>query len=77
MKKGFNFDEARANDSSNRHEDWADRSLEMSKRELRQLRNVMTKYKDDPEGRKKMLKKMKKFYNSSIAEIERIDYKPQ
>ena len=37
----------------------------------------MTKYKDDPEGRKKMLKKMKKFYNSSIAEIERIDYKPQ
>ena len=44
----------------NAKEGWAERSLEKTSRELKALRNVIEKYKDDPKGRKKMMKKMKK-----------------
>ena len=43
----------------NAKEGWAERSLEKTSRELKALRNVIEKYKDDPKGRKKMMKKMK------------------
>ena len=36
----------------------AERSLEKSSRELRALRKIIEKYKDDPKGKKKMMKKM-------------------
>ena len=35
----------------------AERSLEKSSRELRALRKIIEKYKDDPKGKKKMMKK--------------------
>lgn len=56
---------------------WAERSLERSSRELRMLRNVIEKYKDDPKGRAKMMKKMKKYWKSNLSIIEGLDYKPK
>ena len=55
----------------------AERSLEKSSRELRTLKRVIEKYKDDPKGKKKMLKKMQKYWRSPIAEIKGLDYKPR
>jgi hypothetical protein len=56
---------------------WAERSLEKSSRELKMLRKVIEQYKDDPKGRAKMLKKMKKYWNSNIAAVKSLDYKPK
>ena len=36
-----------------RHKDWADKSLQKTTRELKVLRDVIEKYKDDPKGRAK------------------------
>ena len=55
----------------------AERSLEKSSRELRTLKKVIEKYKDDPKGKKKMLKQMQKYWRSPIAEIKGLDYKPK
>ena len=55
----------------------AERSLEKSSKELRTLKKVIEKYKDDPVGKKKMLKKMQKYWRSPIAEIKGLDYKPK
>ena len=55
----------------------AERSLERSSRELRTLKKVIEKYKDDPKGKKKMLKKMQKYWRSPIATIKGLDYKPK
>ena len=55
----------------------AERSLEKSSKELRTLKKVIEKYKDDPKGKKKMLKKMQKYGRSPIAEIKGLDYKPK
>ena len=41
------------------------------------LRKVIEKYKDDPKGKRKMLKKMQKYWRSPIAEIKGLDYKPK
>ena len=60
----------------NAKEGWAERSLEKSSRELKALRNVIEKYKDDPKGRKKMMKKMKKYWRSNLAEVHGMDNKP-
>jgi len=56
---------------------WAERSIEKSSQELRMLRKVIEQYKDDPKGRAKMLKKMKKYWNSNLAAIKSLDYKPK
>jgi hypothetical protein len=56
---------------------WAERSLEKSSRELKMLRRVIEQYKDDPKGRAKMLKKMKKYWNSNLAAVKSLDYKPK
>ena len=61
----------------NPRETAAERSLEKSSRELRTLKNIIEKYKDDPKGKKKMLKKMQKYWKSPIAEIKGLDYKPK
>ena len=61
----------------NPRETAAERSLEKSSRELRTLKNIIEKYKDDPKGKKKMLKKMQKYWRSPIAEIKGLDYKPK
>ncbi len=55
----------------------AERSLEKSSRELRTLRKVIERYKDDPKGKKKMLKKMQKYWRSPLAEVKSLDYKPK
>ena len=55
----------------------AERSLERSSKELRTLKRVIEKYKDDPAGKKKMLKKMQKYWRSPIAEVKSLDYKPK
>tara|TARA_B100001113_G_scaffold254046_1_gene209494 strand:+ start:1633 stop:2004 length:372 start_codon:yes stop_codon:yes gene_type:complete len=55
----------------------AERSLEKSSRELRTLKKVIEKYKDDPKGKKKMLKQMQKYWRSPIAEVKSLDYKPK
>ena len=55
----------------------AERSLEKSSRELRTLKKVIEKYKDDPKGKKKMLKKMQKYWRSPLAEVQSLDYKPK
>ena len=34
-----------------RHKDWADKSLQKTTKELKMLREVIEKYKDDPDGR--------------------------
>jgi len=60
-----------------RHADWAERSLEKSSKELKMLRRVIEQYKDDPKGRAKMLKKMKKYWSSNVATIKNLDYKPK
>ena len=39
----------------------AERSLAQTTRELKQIRKVMEKYPNDPKGRAKMLKKLKKY----------------
>ena len=55
----------------------AERSLEKSSRELRTLKKVIEKYKDDPKGKKKMLKQMQKYWRSPLAEVRSLDYKPK
>ena len=55
----------------------AERSLEKSSRELRTLKKVIEKYKDDPKGKKKMLKKMQKYWRSNLSEVQSLDYKPK
>ena len=40
------------------------------------LREVIEKYKDDPDGRHKMLKKMKRLWNSPIQTVRDLDMKP-
>tara|TARA_B100001113_G_C21020267_1_gene583223 strand:+ start:322 stop:687 length:366 start_codon:yes stop_codon:yes gene_type:complete len=55
----------------------AERSLEKSSKQLKALRKVIEQFKDDPKGKKKMLKKMKKYWKSPIAEIKGLDYKPK
>lgn len=55
----------------------AERSLEKSTRELRMLRKVIEQYKDDPKGRAKMMKKMKKYWSSNVAAIKNLDYQPK
>ena len=55
----------------------AERSLERSSKELRTLKKVIEKYKDDPKGKKKMLKKMQKYWRSPLAEVKSLDYKPK
>lgn len=54
----------------------AERSMEKTSRELKALRKVIEKYKDDPEGRRKMMKKMKKYWRSNLAEVHGMDQKP-
>ena len=60
----------------NAGEGWAERSIEKSSRELKALRKVIEKYKDDPKGRKKMMKKMKRYWRSNLAEVQGMDNKP-
>ena len=55
----------------------AERSLEKSSRELRTLKKVIEKYKDDPKGKKKMLKQMQKYWRSPLAAVRSLDYKPK
>ena len=55
----------------------AERSLEKSSKELRTLKKIIEKYKDDPKGKKKMLKKMQKYWKSPLAEVKSLDYKPK
>ena len=55
----------------------AERSLEKSSKELRTLKRIIEKYKDDPKGKKKMLKKMQKYWRSPLAEVKSLDYKPK
>ena len=55
----------------------AERSLEKSSKELRTLKKVIEKYKDDPKGKKKMLKQMQKYWRSPLAEVRSLDYKPK
>ncbi len=55
----------------------AERSLEKSSRELRTLKRIIEKYKDDPKGKKKMLKNMQKYWRSPLAEVKSLDYKPK
>ena len=50
--------------------------MEKTSRELKALRNVIEKYKDDPKGRKKMMKKMKRYWRSNLAEVHGMDNKP-
>ena len=66
MAQGFNAREVAA-----------ERSLEKSSKELKMLRKVIEKYKDDPKGKKKMLKKMQKYWRSPLAEVKSLDYKPK
>ena len=44
---------------------------------MKALRKVIEQFKDDPKGKKKMLKKMKRYWKSPIAEIKGLDYKPK
>lgn len=70
MAKGFGDFTPQSN------EVWAERSLDKSSRELRALRKVIEKHKDDPQGRAKMMKKMKKYWRSNLAEVQGMDSKP-
>lgn len=54
----------------------AERSMEKTSRELKALRKVIEKYKDDPKGRRKMMKKMQKYWRSNLAEVQGMDHKP-
>tara|TARA_Y100001938_G_scaffold149587_1_gene236920 strand:- start:82 stop:495 length:414 start_codon:yes stop_codon:yes gene_type:complete len=60
----------------NAKEGWAERSMEKTSRELRALRKVIEKYKDDPKGRKKMMKKMQKYWKSNLSVVHGMDNKP-
>ena len=53
----------------------AERSLEKSSRELKALRRIIEKYKDDPK-KKKMLKKMQKYWRSNMSIVQGMDRKP-
>ena len=55
----------------------AERSLEKSSKELRTLKRIIEKYKDDPKCKKKMLKKMQKYWRSPLAEVKSLEYKPK
>ena len=66
MSKGFSGREANA-----------ERSLEKSSKELRTLKKVIERFKDDPAGKKKMLKKMQKYWRSPIADVKSLDHKPK
>ena len=59
-----------------RHKDWADKTIQKTTKELKLLREVIEKYKDDPQGRHKMLKKMRRYWNSNINTIKDLDMKP-
>ena len=48
----------------------AERSLERSSKELRTLKKVIEKYKDDPKGKKKMLKKMQKYWRTPPEDLQ-------
>ena len=50
--------------------------MEKTSRELKALRRIIEKYKDDPKGRKKMMKKMQKYWRSNLAEVQGMDHKP-
>jgi hypothetical protein len=50
--------------------------MEKTSRELKALRKVIEKYKDDPKGRRKMMKKMQKYWRSNLAEVQGMDHKP-
>ena len=54
-------------------ENAVDRSLMHSVRRMNALTKVLGKYENDPKGRKKMLKKMKKYYHGWQGELDRID----
>jgi hypothetical protein len=54
----------------------AERSMEKTSRELKALRRIIEQYKDDPKGRKKMMKKMQKYWRSNLAEVQGMDHKP-
>ena len=54
----------------------AERSLEKSSRELKALRRIIEKYKDDPKGKKKMLKKRQKYWRSNMSIVQGMDRKP-
>ena len=54
----------------------AERSLAKSTRELKQIQKVLKKYPNDPKGRKKMLKKLQKYWRSPLGELQRINYTP-
>ena len=54
----------------------AERSLEKSSRELKALRKIIEKYKDAPKGKKKMLKKMQKYWRSNMSIVQGMDRKP-
>ena len=54
----------------------AERSLEKSSRELKALRKIIEKYKDDPKGKKKMMKKMQKYWRSNLSIVQGMDSKP-
>tara|TARA_B100001113_G_scaffold12406_1_gene9678 strand:- start:1344 stop:1652 length:309 start_codon:yes stop_codon:yes gene_type:complete len=54
----------------------ADRDLLSSTRELAALHKVLKKYPQDSAGRRKMLKRIKKYYRGPLAELDRIDMKP-
>ena len=54
----------------------AERSLEKSSRELKALRKIIEKYKDDPKGKKKMMKKMQKYWRSNLSIVQGMDAKP-
>ena len=56
-------------------ENAVDRSLMHSVRRMNALTKVLGKYENDPKGRKKMLKKMKKYYHGWQGELDRIDMK--
>ena len=51
-------------------ENAVDRSLMHSVRRMNALTKVLGKYENDPKGRKKMLKKMKKFANSIFQPLK-------
>jgi hypothetical protein len=52
----------------------AERALDKSVRELRMLRKVINDHPNDPKGRAKMMKKMKKYWSSNLAAIQNLDY---
>ena len=54
----------------------AERSLEKSSRELKALRKIIERYKDDPQGKRKMLKKMQKYWRSNLSIVQGMDSKP-